>query len=130
MGFKLTMIFVTLLKLAMSFSINSAQNISEWGIMKSNVQTSSSFDREMCVGRMDGFLFQDNENCQAFIECQRQLPNRRMCAAGTLFNINLYYCTAAHIVNCYNRPKPSENVSSNNNFPSSLETHHSVRLIL
>lgn len=127
--FKLAMIFVSLL----SFSVNSAQNNSELGFMKSNVQTSSLFDRQMCIGRMDGYLFQDSENCQAFIECQRQEPNRRICATGTLFNVDLYYCTAAHIVDCKNRPKPSthsENVISNTNFPSSLETHHRVILNL
>lgn len=115
LNFKFLKIFVTIVA-SMSFSVQS-----------DNITT---LDRQMCVGRMDGFLFHDSQNCQAFIECQRQMPNRRICSTGTLFNIDLYYCTAAHIVNCNNRPKPDrQNESSNNNFQSPLETHHSVSFI-
>lgn len=137
-------ILVTLLPIAMSLSVSSEKNTSDLKNAESYAQP--SLDRQMCANRMDGFLFQDSQNCQAFIECQRQAPIRRVCSAGTLFNTDLYYCTAAHIVNCKNRPNPSrqsgstnpsgqsgspnrsnnDQRGSNNNFPSSLESHHSV----
>lgn len=80
-----------------------------------------------CTGRMDGIIFPDFSNCDSFIQCQSGsvVPNR--CPSGTLFDLNLYFCVPAHVVNCGLRMKPNT-IGSNNPRPNppSPETHHDV----
>lgn len=83
----------------------------------------SEQNSQMCVGRMDGFLFQDDQNCQGYFECQRQQPQRKLCENGYLFNLDLYYCTVAHTVNCRNR---HNGLGRNDPSNVALESHHSV----
>lgn len=82
----------------------------------------------MCAGRMDGIVFPDPENCDAFVQCQRGAVMRQRCQAGTSFDLNLYYCVPHHVVNCGQRNHsihpPPPNVGE---APPSSESHHSVR---
>jgi Chitin binding Peritrophin-A domain len=61
---------------------------------------------QMCNGRMDGFLFYDPASCHMFVECQGGQAVRQSCPSGTLFNLDLFYCTAAHTVTCGSRDNP------------------------
>lgn len=94
-----------------------------------------SFNNDKCRGRMDGFLYPDDQNCHMFIECQGQIPIRRTCPPSTLFNMELYYCFPENSVNCGLRQKPSGGNSliisgGGNQIPSTLEAFHSVCQII
>lgn len=84
----------------------------------------------LCVGRMDGILFPDFENCDAFIQCQRGSEIRQMCQTGTSFDLNLYYCVPRHAVNCGQRRQQSLPVLPPNSgeIPPTSESFHSVSL--
>jgi Chitin binding Peritrophin-A domain len=90
----------------------------------------SSFSQRasVCVGRMDGIVFPDSENCDAFIQCQRGSEIRQRCQTGTSFDLNLYYCVPRHAVNCgqrrqLNLPVLPPNQGEN---PPTSESFHSV----
>jgi len=95
-----------------------------------NIPTSES----LCRGRMDGILFPDALNCDAFSECQRGVAVRRTCAPGTLFDLNLYFCSPEHVVNCGTRRKPNQQRPSVTNRPNpgpnrrppTVDEHHRV----
>lgn len=83
----------------------------------------------MCIRNMDGMVFPDPDNCDVFVMCQNGMVMRQRCQPGTLFDLSLYYCSAAHTVNCGSRklqnvpvpPTPQRPV------PPSSEAFHSVR---
>ncbi|CRK89115.1 CLUMA_CG002669, isoform A, partial [Clunio marinus] len=81
----------------------------------------------MCGGRMDGVIFPDPQNCDVFVQCQKGNVVMQRCDRGDLFDLNLYYCVSAEVVNCGQRRRPNiVSPPQQTNQPPSPETHHSV----
>lgn len=82
----------------------------------------------MCGGRMDGIVFPDPDNCEAFVQCQQGAVTRMRCQPGTFFDLDLFYCVSASSVECGSRRQPvSPTVNPNpNERPPTPESHHSV----
>lgn len=83
----------------------------------------------ICIGKMDGMLFPDQNNCDAFVQCQNGVAVPQRCQSGTFFDLNLYYCVAANSVDCGDRRQSNsqQSVPPNSNDVPSSESHHSVR---
>ena len=80
---------------------------------------------DMCIGRMDGIVFPDPNNCDAYVRCNGSAVIRLRCQPGTLFDLRLYYCVPSNTINCGSRRKPISIVPNSPNAPTS-EQHHSV----
>lgn len=74
-----------------------------------------------------GIVFPDPEICDAFVQCQRGAPIPQRCQAGTVFDLRLYYCVAAHTVECGSRRQPNSRIIPPNSIDApTAESHHSV----
>lgn len=80
----------------------------------------------MCTGRMDGIVFPDPDNCEAFVQCQQGAVTRMRCQPGTLFDLDLFYCVTASGFECGSRRQPAIINTNPNERPPTSESHHSV----
>lgn len=81
----------------------------------------------MCAGKMDGVVFPDPDNCDAFIQCQRGAVTNQKCQPGTSFDLNLFYCVPSFATDCGARSQSSPvKPPVTDDGPPSSELHHSV----
>ena len=57
----------------------------------------------MCLGRMNGFLYLDPNDCSGYVECRQGVVTMQQCPAGESFELSLYYCMASSHVECGTR---------------------------
>lgn len=89
--------------------------------------TAQHLNNNMCVGRMDGLVFPDARSCFEYFQCHSGLMTRQQCRPGTLFDLNLYYCSPENSVDCGERTKPvAMRPPNSQEVPPSSESHHSV----
>lgn len=80
---------------------------------------------------MDGIVLPDARSCDEYFQCQGGQMTRQRCRPGTLFDLNLYYCSIEHAVNCGARTKPVAVRPPNSpDAPPSPESHHSVSIFV
>lgn len=96
---------------------------------QNRIQQNILIHESMCVGRMDGIIFPDPDNCDAYVQCRGGAVIRQRCQSGTLFDLTLYFCVPSHSINCGMRRQPiSGNTPNSPGTPPSHEAHHSVSI--
>lgn len=73
----------------------------------------------MCRGQMNGIIIPDPNSCESYFRCDSGSTTRQVCRDGTLFDLNLHFCVAEHIVKCGSRARTIKALPTH-------ESHHAV----